>query len=79
MPSLVGSEMCIRDRSDSDGDGYGDNYKDNSTYRLECWPGQIVDGARNSDALPLRYSQNKDPDRDGFGDNTTLYAYQGDI
>ena len=65
--------------SDSDGDGYGDNYKDNSTYRLECWPGQIVDGARNSDALPLRYSQNKDPDRDGFGDNTTLYAYQGDI
>ncbi|MCS5538083.1 MAG: hypothetical protein NZ770_08250, partial [Candidatus Poseidoniaceae archaeon] len=65
--------------SDSDGDGFGDNYKDNSTYRLECWPGQILEGARNPDALPLRYSQNKDPDRDGFGDNTTLYAYQGDI
>ncbi|MEC8926672.1 MAG: hypothetical protein VYB17_00250, partial [Candidatus Thermoplasmatota archaeon] len=65
--------------SDTDGDGFGDNYKDNATHRLECWPGQIVEGARNPDAIPLRYSQNKDPDRDGFGDNTTLYAYQGDI
>ncbi len=64
--------------SDTDGDGFGDNYKDNTTTRLDCWPGVLVDGARESDALPLRLSQQSDPDRDGFGDNDTANAFQGD-
>ena len=65
--------------SDVDGDGFGDNYKDNSTVRLDCWPGQLVEDARNSDAFPLRFSQNKDADRDGYGDNSTGLAYQPDL
>jgi len=65
--------------SDVDGDGFGDNYKDNSTVRLDCWPGELVEDARNSDAFPLRFSQNKDADRDGYGDSSTGLAYQPDL
>ncbi|MBJ03375.1 MAG: hypothetical protein CMB65_01570, partial [Euryarchaeota archaeon] len=65
--------------SDMDGDGYGDNYKDNSTVRLDCWPGELVENARNSDAFPLRFTQNKDADRDGYGDNSTGLAFQPDL
>jgi len=65
--------------SDTDGDGYGDNYKDNSTIRKECWPGELVENARNSDAFPLRFTQNKDADRDGYGDNSTGLAFQPDL
>ena len=65
--------------SDIDGDGYGDNYKDNSTIRLDCWPGQLLEGARNSDAFPLRASQYKDADRDGYGDNSTGLAFEPDL
>jgi len=65
--------------SDTDGDGFGDNYKDNSTIRLECWPGELVEAARNSDAFPLRISQSKDADRDGYGDNSALGDYQPDL
>jgi len=65
--------------SDTDGDGFGDNYKDNSTVRLECWPGELVADARNSDAFPLRFTQSKDADRDGFGDNSAIGDYQPDL
>ena len=65
--------------SDTDGDGFGDNYKDNSTVRLECWPGELVQDARNSDAFPLRFTQSKDADRDGYGDNSAIGDYQPDL
>ena len=65
--------------SDTDGDGFGDNYKDNSTFRLGCWPGEMVEDARNSDAFPLRLTQSKDADRDGYGDNSAIGDYQPDL
>ena len=65
--------------SDTDGDGFGDNYKDESYIRLECWPGEMVEDARNSDAFPLRFTQSKDADRDGYGDNSAIGDYQPDL
>ena len=39
----------------------------------------MVEDARNSDAFPLRFTQSKDADRDGYGDNSAIGDYQPDL
>jgi len=60
--------------TDSDGDGYGDNWGDplwNDSRGVD-WPGVFIIGANYSDEFPLDPTQWKDSDGDGCGDNKVL-------
>ena len=56
--------------NDTDGDGYGDNFANNSWLNIRPmeWPGELVTGATNVDVFPLDRTQWADSDGDWVGD-----------
>ena len=57
--------------NDSDSDGWGDNYNDESwdVNRSSTWPGLFMINATQVDKFPLDHYQWEDTDGDWYGDN----------
>ncbi len=63
--------------SDSDGDGFGDNYgavEWTQYWDENEWPGQLIENPFQPDRFPLDPTQWKDLDVDGYGDNSLISA-----